>query len=74
MVALRRPRAVPVGRGSGSLFAAAYFLLPLYSTLQFSLQTGAHRYGLALVRRHPPRPEFRQSFVLSLRLALETVR
>ena len=28
-------------------FAAVYLLVPLYSTLQFSLQTGAHRYGLS---------------------------
>ena len=55
-------------------FAAVYLLVPLYSTLQFSLQTGAHQYGLSWYGYilHPVKA-FRQSFVLSLRLAVETV-
>jgi putative spermidine/putrescine transport system permease protein len=54
-------------------FAAIYLLVPLYSTLQFSLQTGAHQYGLSWYSYILRQPEFRQSFVLSLRLAAETV-
>jgi putative spermidine/putrescine transport system permease protein len=54
-------------------FAAVYLLVPLYSTLQFSLQTGAHRYGLSWYGYILNQPAFRQSFALSLRLALETV-
>jgi putative spermidine/putrescine transport system permease protein len=54
-------------------FAAVYLLVPLYSTLQFSLQTGAHRYGLSWYGYILHQPQFRQSFALSLRLALETV-
>lgn len=54
-------------------FAAVYLLLPLYSTLQFSLQTGAHRYGLSWYSYILGQPGFRQTFLLSLRLAIETV-
>ncbi len=53
--------------------AALYLLVPLYSTLQFSLQAGAHRYGLDWYSYILHQSEFRQSFALSLRLAVETV-
>ena len=56
MVALRRPLRLPIWSWFWLLFAAGYFLLPLYSTLQFSLQTGSHSYGFALVRLDPARP------------------
>jgi len=74
----RRPGPTGRRRRSGwswfwLAFAAVYLLVPLYSTLQFSLQTGAHRYGLSWYGYILQQPAFRQSFVLSLRLALETV-
>jgi putative spermidine/putrescine transport system permease protein len=77
----RRPeRAARTGRRRLSgwswfwlAFAAVYLLVPLYSTLQFSLQTGAHQYGLSWYGYILHQAEFRSSFVLSLRLALETV-
>ena len=53
--------------------AALYLLVPLYSTLQFSLQTGAHRYGLHWYGYIIRQTQFQHSFVLSLRLAVETV-
>ncbi len=55
------------------LLAALYLLVPLYSTLQFSLQVGPHRYGFGWYSYIVRQPEFRQSFLLSLRLAIETV-
>src|SRR5436305_383606 len=47
MVALRRALRLPFWSWFWLLFAAGYFLLPLYSTLQFSLQTSSHGYGFA---------------------------
>jgi putative spermidine/putrescine transport system permease protein len=73
MVALRRRRTLPVWSWFWLLFAAVYFLLPLYSTLEFSLQTGAHSYGLGWYGTILHDPEFRHSLLLSLRLAIETV-
>jgi putative spermidine/putrescine transport system permease protein len=70
MAALKR---FPIWSWFWLLFAAGYFLLPLYSTLQFSLQTGAHSYGLAWYGQILHDPGFRHSLLLSLRLALETV-
>ncbi len=73
MAALRRRLALPFWSWFWLLFAAIYFLLPLYSTLQFSLQTGTNSYGLAWYGTVLHDPEFRHSLVLSLRLAVETV-
>jgi putative spermidine/putrescine transport system permease protein len=53
--------------------AALYLLVPLYSTLQFSLLVGPHRYGLGWYGYILRQAAFRQSFLLSLRLAAETV-
>ena len=53
--------------------AALYFLVPLYSTLQFSLETGAHAYGFKWYSYIFNDPMFRTSFLFSLRLAVETV-
>lgn len=73
MVAMKRPRTFPIWSWFWLLFAAGYFLLPLYSTLQFSLQTGAHSYGFHWYGSILHDPSFRHSLLLSLRLALETV-
>ncbi len=53
--------------------AALYFLVPLYSTLQFSLDTGPHTYGFKWYAQIFADPMFRTSFLFSLRLAIETV-
>ncbi len=55
------------------VMAALYFLVPLYSTLQFSLETGQHAYGFKWYGQIFTDPMFRSSFLFSLRLALETV-
>jgi len=54
------------------LFAALYLLLPLYATLQFSLQVTSDSYGLDWYRKVLQDPAFRHSLLLSLRLAVET--
>jgi putative spermidine/putrescine transport system permease protein len=73
VAALRRRLALPFWSWFWLFFAAVYFLLPLYSTAEFSLQTGSHSYGLAWYGSILHDPEFRHSLLLSLRLALETV-
>ena len=73
MVALRRRLSFPLWSWFWLLFAAVYFLLPLYATLEFSLQTGSHSYGLAWYGTILHEPGFRSSLLLSLRLAVETV-
>ena len=55
------------------IMAALYFLVPLYSTLQFSLETGQHSYGFKWYSQIFADPAFRTSFLFSLRLAIETV-
>ena len=55
------------------IMAALYFLVPLYSTLQFSLETSAHGYGLKWYATIFADPAFRSSFLFSLRLSVETV-
>lgn len=54
------------------ILAALYFLVPLYSTAQFSLETG-HGYGFASYSKIFSDPQFKTSFLLSLRLAIETM-
>ncbi len=55
------------------VMAALYFLVPLYSSLQFSLETGQHSYGFKWYAQIFADPMFRSSFLFSLRLSLETV-
>jgi putative spermidine/putrescine transport system permease protein len=55
------------------IMAALYFLVPLYSTLQFSLETGQHAYGFKWYAQIFHDPMFRTTFLFSLRLAAETV-
>lgn len=73
MVALRRRLTFRFWSWFWLLFAAVYFLLPLYATLEFSLQNGSHGYGLAWYGTILHDPGFHSSLLLSLRLALETV-
>ena len=57
---------------AGLLFAAAFFLLPLGATVEFSLRTaGGH--GIAAYRDLFRDPQFGTTLVLSLRLAGETI-
>lgn len=73
MAAVTGRRRVSVWSWFWLILAAIYLLVPLLSTLQFSLDVGPHRYGwhwYAFILRDA---EFRNSFLLSLRLAVETV-
>ena len=69
----RQRRRLPAWSWLWLGLAAIYLLVPLYSTLQFSLQVGHDRYGLSWYADVLRDPSFRHSFLLSLRLALETV-
>jgi len=55
------------------VLAAVYFLVPLYGSLEFSLETGPGQYGFDAYRTILHDPQFRNSFLLSLRLAIFTV-
>jgi putative spermidine/putrescine transport system permease protein len=55
------------------LFAACYFILPLWGTAEFSLETGTGRYGFDAYRTVLQDPAFRDSLLLSLKLVLATV-
>jgi putative spermidine/putrescine transport system permease protein len=55
------------------VLAALYFLVPLYATAEYSLETGPAQYGFDSYREILNDPAFRDSFLYSLKLALETV-
>lgn len=55
------------------VLGAAYFLLPLLATLQFSLQVGRGEYGLDAYRRILADPGFRTSLWFSFKLSLYTI-
>ncbi len=55
------------------LLGAAYFLLPLFATAQFSLQVGRNAYGLDAYREILQDPFFRQSLAFSFKLSIYTI-
>ena len=55
------------------ILAALYFLVPLYGSAEFSLEVGHGKYGFDAYRVILQDPAFRDSFVLSLELAIATV-
>jgi putative spermidine/putrescine transport system permease protein len=55
------------------VLAALYFLVPLYGSAEFSLEVGRGKYGFDAYRVILQDPAFRDSFVLSLELAIATV-
>jgi putative spermidine/putrescine transport system permease protein len=55
------------------LFAVVYFFLPLYATAEFSLETGPGSYGFKHYLEILQNPAFKNSFILSLKLALATI-
>lgn len=55
------------------VLAALYFLVPLFSTLLFSLDTGVHQHGLKWYGKTFSDPQFWQTLELSFKIALETV-
>jgi putative spermidine/putrescine transport system permease protein len=71
-----RPLLVALGRLWNVFWlvlAALFFLLPLYATAQFSLQTGPGKYGFDAYRTILNDPAFKDSFLLSFKLAIATV-
>lgn len=55
------------------VLAALYFLVPLYGSAEFSLETGPGKYGFDAYKTILQDPAFGSSFLLSLELALATV-
>ncbi|MHB8379549.1 MAG: ABC transporter permease [Acidimicrobiales bacterium] len=55
------------------LLAGAYFLIPLYAGLKFSLQNVAGHFSFQAFRNLPSAPGFTGALTLSLKLALVTV-
>ena len=55
------------------ILAALYFLVPLYGSLEFSLETGPGKYGFDAYQVILKDPQFRDSFLFSLQLAVATV-
>jgi putative spermidine/putrescine transport system permease protein len=55
------------------LAAAVYFLLPLYGTAQYSLETTPGHYSFDAYKQVLQDPAFKDSFLFSLKLAIATV-
>ena len=55
------------------VLAALYFLLPLYGTAEFSLETGPGKYGFDAYSKTFHDSQFGDTFVFSLKLAVITV-
>jgi putative spermidine/putrescine transport system permease protein len=55
------------------LLAGAYFLLPIYAGLRFSLENNAGHVSLYAVKTLPSQPGFSAAFWLSVKLAVVTV-
>lgn len=55
------------------LLAGAYFLVPLWGTAEFSLETFPGRYGFGNYTQILGDPTFKEDFLLSLKIAAETV-
>lgn len=55
------------------VLGALYFLVPLYSVAQFSLEVAPGRYGFHWYAEIFADPQFSSSFLLSLELAVETM-
>jgi len=55
------------------IVGAAYFLVPLWGTAEFSLETGIGKYGFSNYATILQDPTFKTDFLLSLKIAVETV-
>src|ERR1700690_191949 len=55
------------------VLAAVYFLVPLFGTAEFSLETGPGKHGFDAYRTIFNDPLFSSSFIFSLQLAIATV-
>jgi putative spermidine/putrescine transport system permease protein len=54
------------------VLAAAYFLIPLWGTAEFSLETYPGKYGFSNYSQILRDPTFKEDFLLSLKIAIET--
>ena len=68
----RRPR-LRVWRAVVLFLAGAYFLIPIYAGLRFSLENDAGHLSLYAVKVIPSEPGFSAAFWLSMRLAVVTL-
>jgi putative spermidine/putrescine transport system permease protein len=55
------------------ILGALYFIVPLYGTIDYSLEDGIGKYGFDAYRQILNDPTFKDSFIFSLELALVTV-
>lgn len=68
----RSRRRLRLWRGIVLLIAGAYFLLPLYAALRFSLENDAGHFSFYAYKAIPSQTGFSAAFFLSMRLALVT--
>ncbi len=61
------------GRGLILWLAAAYFLIPIYAALHFSLQDNNGNFSLSPITAIPSQPGLGAAFFLSMRLAIVTM-
>ena len=61
------------GRGLILLLAGAYFLIPIYAALKFSLQNIDGKFSLSPITAIPSQPGLGAAFFLSVRLAIVTM-
>lgn len=69
----RRRRRVRWGRATVLCVAGAYFLVPIFAALKFSLQNNNGQFSLSPVTAIPSQPGLGAAFFLSMRLALVTM-
>jgi putative spermidine/putrescine transport system permease protein len=70
---LTKRRRIRWGRGLILLVAAAYFIIPIYAALKFSLQNINGKFSLSPITAIPSQPGLGAAFFLSMRLAFVTL-
>jgi putative spermidine/putrescine transport system permease protein len=73
LVGARKRRRFSMWRFIVLLFAGAYFLIPIFAGLKFSLQNIAGRFSFQAIENLPSAPGFSSAFWLSMRLAIATL-
>ncbi len=71
--ARKRRRRFSMWRFIVLLVAGAYFLIPIFAGLKFSLQNIAGRFSFQAIENLPSAPGFSSAFWLSMRLAIATL-
>ena len=70
---LTKRRRIHWGRGLILWLAAAYFIIPIYAALKFSLQDISGKFSLSPITAIPSQPGLAAAFFLSMRLAFVTL-